>query len=303
MKKRLALLFALVLTIILFGCAVEDEIEAIKVNPDMDGSAKFDEIALLRVMHDDLEDILQSMVDSRGGQIGISYLCLTTNRHISINGDALFNAASTSKLPTHMMIADAVHSGTITWDSYVTFDPSHHEGGTGILQNSIRPGDTVTVGRLVELSIVYSDNIAHNMLSSAFVGRGRERMNAFFNRYLPTETTDGTNHLTPNQLMQLLQILHEGQDEVDGYRRIIEHMSNTAWMDRLYSVRTSNYLSHIIGTFGSYAHDAGIFHLEHPYILVVMTNAVGGDFISDISHAVFDLHDELQSFIQSVNHD
>ena len=246
-------------------------------------------------MHDYLEIMLQEMVDAGGGtRIGISYLCLTTGRQISINGDRIFNAASTSKLPTHMMVADAVHNGVITWDSRVTFGNAHREGGTGILQNSVRIGDAVEASRLIELSITHSDNIAHHMLADGFVGRGNDRRNAFFGRYLPGQTPPTTNSLTSNQLLTLLRILYEGQDEREGYRIIIDHMSNTIWTDRLYTEQTAHYLSHIIGTFNGYTHDAGIFHLEHPYILVVMTSGVGVGFISEVSDAVFELHYEFQ---------
>ena len=257
-------------------------------------------LALLRAqqfleMHDDLEIVLQEMVETRGGtRIGISYLCLTTGRQISINGDRLFNAASTSKLPTHMMVADAVHSGRITWDSHVAFSSAHREGGTGILQNSIRIGDTVPASRLIELSITHSDNIAHHMLAGGFVGRGQDRRNAFFSRYLSGQTVPTTNSLTADHLMTLLRILYEGRYEVEGYRIIIEHMSNTIWTDRLYTETTADYVSHIIGTFNGFTHDAGIFHLEHPYILVVMTSGVGARFISEVSDAVFEFHHAFQ---------
>jgi len=252
--------------------------------------------ALLRAqqfleMQDVLEEMLQEMVATRGGtQIGISYFCLTTRRQISINGDQFFNAASTSKLPTHMMVAEAVHQGRITWDSDVTFLATHREGGTGILQNSIRVGDTVPVSQLIELSITHSDNIAHHMLASAFAGRGQERRNVFFERYLLGQTPPTTNSLTSDQLMTLLRILYEGRYEIEEYEIIIAHMSNTIWTDRLYTEITADYLSHIIGTFNGFTHDAGIFHLTHPYILVVMTNGVDARFISEVSDAVFELH-------------
>ena len=242
-------------------------------------------------MHDILEEMLQEMVEARGGtRIGISYFCLTTRRQISIGGDQSFNAASTSKLPTHMMVAEAYHQGRLTWDSDVTFLDEHRESGTGILQNSIRIGDTVSVSRLMELSITHSDNIAHHMLANTFVGGGQARRDAFFEHYLPDQTPPTTNSLTADQLMTLLRILYEGRYEIAGYGIIIEHMSNTIWTDRLYTETTADYLSHIIGTFDGFVHDAGIFHLEHPYILVVMTSGVGARFISEVSDAVFELH-------------
>ena len=246
-------------------------------------------------MQDDLEIMLQEMVATRGGdQIGISYLCLTTGRQISINGDQFFNAASTSKLPTHMMVADDVHHGRITWNSSVTFTSADYESGTGILQHSIQVGDAITASQLLELSITHSDNIAHHMLARGFTGQGQARRNAFFSRYLPGQTPPTNNSLTTDQLMTLLQILYEGRYHIEGYEIIIEHMSNTTWNDRLYTDMTADHLSHIIGTFYGYTHDAGIFHLEHPYILVVMTNGIGTSFISDVSDAVFALHYAFQ---------
>ena len=246
-------------------------------------------------MHHDIETALRRMQAGRNN-IGISYLCLTTGRRISVNGGRVFNAASTSKLPTHMMVAEAVHEGRASWNDRITFTEADREGGTGILQGSIRAGDLVETRRLLELSIRHSDNIAHNMLSRRYTGQGATRRRAFFARYLPGQRVEEANRLSPNQLTTMLRILYDGQNEIPGYRTIMSHMSNTAWRDRLYTPRTRNHLSHIIGSFGGYVHDAGIFHLDdHPYVLTVMTNGVGGRFISDVSDEVFRIHRRFEN--------
>ena len=232
---------------------------------------------------------LQNSVDAQGGRIGISFLCLTSSRQISIGGESRFLGASTSKLPAHMIIAEMIEEGQLSWDQTVRYEQEHFEGGTGILQHHIRVGNSFPIYELLRLSIVYSDNIAHRMLTSLFTSAHLERHHDIYRRYFPGEITEGTNHYSPNQMVRLLSILHEGKDEIEGYARIYQHMRETSFQHSLYTPYTRDHLAHTIGTNDPYFHDVGIFSTERPYILAVMTYRVEDamNYIGSVSNLVW----------------
>ena len=250
-------------------------------------------------LFDELEQQLQNSVERAGGRIGISFKCLTTHRQISIGGDQLFFGASTVKLPTHMIIAEMIDDGLLTWDYQVTYTENYFLAGTGSLQFSVQEGDSFSVAELLRLSIMESDNIAHWMLVDLFTPTAvnlttstmTERISMIFERYLAGETTDGTNHFSPDHLVTILSILYEGRTEIAGYERTFQYMQET-FKYRLYTSYTSGFVAHTTGTMDPYFHDVGIFFGDSPYILAVMTHQVEGavNYISTVSDLVWSFY-------------
>jgi len=261
----------------------------------------------LSVMQDELEMRLNEMVNQTPGIIGLSYYCLTTGRQISINANEIFFSASTIKLPTHMMIAEAVHAGTLSWDQILIVEENHWHSGSGVLKYRIEFGHELTLYEALRYSIVYSDNIAHRMLTSTLIpnfqhGSGLDNnyyeltakvLNRYVNGVMPT----GRMLITPNQLLEIFKVLDRDQYRIEGYGMILDHMTNSVWSDRFITSSTDGYVAHTPGWTYPYSHDSGIFFADYPYILIVMTQGLyfsAPDFLSEISELVFQLHNDLQ---------
>ena len=251
--------------------------------------------------HQAVETTLRSMVAGRSN-IGISYLCLTTGRHISINGNRNFNAASTIKLPTHMLVAEAVRDGRLSWSQRLTVTQADWLGGSGVLQHRVRVGQQLTLYEVMRHSIVYSDNLAHRMLTRTVIpgfvhdptgldNSRRQLTNAIFARYLPGQSVAGRSVITPNQLTEVLRVLYQDRSAISGYGTIINYMRNSSWNNRFNTNLARRHVAHTPGWTGTYSHDSGIFFTDYPYVLVVMTTGVGGaNFISEVGDAIFRLH-------------
>jgi len=239
-----------------------------------------------------LSDQLNDLVDSANGVVGISFHNLTTGEHISVGGDHLFFGASTAKMFTHLYIADRVADGELSWDQAVVYrQADHFEGGTGVLQNRISEGEEIQVEDLLHYSIRYSDNIAHNMLSSLISSTRQGRRDIVFPRYLSGHRIEG-NYLTANHLAQGLRLIDS--ERGGNYTQIYEQMRDTVFRDRLNTGPAAGSVAHIIGTNEAFVHDAGIFRSGHTsYILVVMTDGVSdpNTFISNVSSLVWSLMD------------
>jgi len=244
---------------------------------------------------DALEERLQTLTATLEGTIGIAYIDLETGQRISLNGDLPFLAASTQKLPTHLQIAEMVRDGLLTWDTLVTYDEAtQFEPGTGRLQYEATDGDQFPVIELLELSITYSDNIAHTMLASLFAANRSQRYEAFFSRYLPDYSDWELGYLSPNQLATILEYLYRHQSEIPHYEMVFNFMSRTLFPERLLTPLTRNAIARTIGTNDPNFHDIGIFsHPNGSYILAVMTVDVGHpaavDFMAELSDMVWEM--------------
>lgn len=236
---------------------------------------------------------LNELVAKADGTVGISFYNLTTRQQLFVGGDHLFFGASTAKMFTHLYIADLVAEGELSWEQTVTYHQDEHfEGGTGVLQNRIAEGEELPIADLLRYSIRYSDNIAHNMLSSLIAPTRQERRDIVFARYLSGHQIEG-NYLTANHLAQGLKLI-DAQKE-GHYAQIYEQMRETIFRDRLNTGPATGEVAHIIGTNEAFVHDAGIFRSgSTSYILVVMTEGVSEPnmFISDVSRLVWSLMDE-----------
>lgn len=304
MKIKLGLVLVIILNLLLPGAVMDEvEIDGLSVEEALE-FLLFDEDELI-VFYAELEIMLQELARSQNGLVGISYYCLTTGYQIAVNGDALFNSASTIKLPTHMLIAEAVHMGDLSWFQPLIYDQSDWLGGSGILQKRVYPGMQLTLYETMRYSIVYSDNIAHRMLTRALIpgfvhdkgGLDNEEMEltmTIFNRYLPETTPSGKMLLSPNQLTTIFRTLYHGRNQIAGYEIIFDYMMNTSWQDRFKTALTSGYVAHTPGWNYPYSHDSGIFFTSHPYVLVVMTEEVESEFITKIGDLVFNLHLKIE---------
>lgn len=248
------------------------------------------------VFFQSLEERLQELTETQDGIIGMAYIHLDTGHQISINGDELFLAASTQKLPTHLIIAELVRDGFLDWGDLVTYhEDRHFETGTGKLQFEALTGEKFPVQELLELSITYSDNIAHSMLVELFAQDRAQRYEAFFTRYLPDYEEWELGYLSPNQLATILAYLYRHLHEIPEYEMVFNFMSRTLFPERLLTPTTRGAIARTIGSFDPNFHDMGIFsHPEGSYILAIMTLDMGHpaatEFMANLSDELWELH-------------
>lgn len=98
----------------------------------------------------DLNQILQRQVNQLPGTVGIYVTDLMSGLSAGINPMTEFYAASTIKVPIAMAVLWLADRGRLSLDQTIAYQSSDYQAGTGILQATIRPGDRVTIRRLLE---------------------------------------------------------------------------------------------------------------------------------------------------------
>ncbi|MHC5373283.1 serine hydrolase [Enterococcus sp. LJL120] len=234
---------------------------------------------------EDVEEIISSYGEKSAGELSITYTDLTSGETISYNGETLYTAASTTKVPLVMYLSDQIDAGVLSWEDVIYYDDSYYESGTGTIQYD--PQVSYTLAELAELAIVESDNIGTNMLYAALGGYDSTR-SAYYLKYLGEDISQNENQITSDAAAEILSYLYEASADNDNYQTLIENMLATAFSERLETTETTGSVAHKIGSLDSDVHDIGIFYSEAPYIVTVYSEGV-----CDADQLIAELSDEL----------
>lgn len=134
-------------------------------------------------------------------------------------------SASTIKIPLNMYIYDLALTDPTILSQELTYDEMFYEDGSGIMQ-STEPGTTFDVQTLLTYSIMYSDNIATNMLFDEFIKDVNNRSELI--PYWGETETDAWISTTSNK-MRALQLLYRNRET---YSTLIDDMTNSVYKHR-----------------------------------------------------------------------
>jgi beta-lactamase class A len=122
---------------------------------------------------------IEAIVRAFKGEMGVAAKNLRTGEEIAINADTRFPTASTIKTAVMVEVYQQIADGKLTLDTAIPLREAEKVGGSGVL-NRMHDGLAPTVGDLLHLMIVLSDNTATNML----IGRvGTANVNARLDGY------------------------------------------------------------------------------------------------------------------------
>lgn len=232
-----------------------------------------------------LEDRIQIFLSDDIENIGLIYYDLTTSEDISINESKEFIAASTYKVGLNLLFYYLANIGQVDLNEYIDFTWEDYEEGTGILQ-TYSYLDSFTIQELLDLSLIYSDNIATNMLGR-YLGdhtKVRELLYEVLNINFPTNE----NIITANIENEILKYIYLNRDN-HNFSHMIDILTQTEFHDRLDLYIPQEIVAHKIGTYDTNIHDVGIILTDSPYILSIYTNNIENaeEKIALISKAIY----------------
>jgi len=221
-----------------------------------------------------LQQQIQGYLAGQPGTYGVYFKDLSTGQSFSINADMPLPAASTVKLPTVLFINDLVSSGILDWQQKLTYSSaSNYQGGSGILQFSVKDGDKLTLRALTTQAITVSDNIAYNMLRN-FVGRGSI---ANYMRSLGGQTVfpNGQNLSTARDMATYVQAaLDFAKVSPDG-RRLLDDMANGIYNEGIpLIIPGSVTVAHKEGFVWGSPADVGVVFGSRPFVVTVLSQGV-----------------------------
>jgi beta-lactamase class A len=228
---------------------------------------------------------LQQYIDQQSGTYGIYVVDLNSGKGMGINGDLVFPAASTFKLPMALYILDQAAKGKADLDEPIAYLDSDYEEGTGTLQDTIQSGDQYPVRKLLELAITESDNIATQMLLRRFgqanVDDYMHKLGGKVTRFDPE--TWGT---TPREMAMYMKDVQSNGVMKDPKLRafLMGALEHTAFDDRTAAgVPDGVPVAHKIGTLDGVINDVAlVLAPDHPFVISVYSMDVSEDVAPDV---------------------
>lgn len=287
MKRYSKIIFLITMLIIFVGCSkktIEDSVGETNIKEPVKEHIPMADIEPAK-SNKELETKINEFIYNKGegyyDNVGIVFYDIEKNETIDINGDKEFFGASTYKVLMNIAAYEYVLNGEVSLDDYITYtEADFEEGGSQV------DGGSYTLQELLDYSILYSDNIASNMIWRYLGGYTRVMLKA--GGTIGAEVSGIGNIETANNLTKALKYIYDNRDN-EHYGHLIDVMTKTIYHDRLDKYVAQDKVAHKVGMYDEYIHDVGIFLLDKPYILSVFTKDLPDsyDFIADLSLLIY----------------
>jgi serine/threonine-protein kinase len=232
------------------------------------------------------DEVEQALLSLPGTSAGVVIDLTGGGVSVADAPDQVFPSASLIKLPIVGAAYQRLPASTV-----FTLTASDKVGGTGILQNQPN-GSTYTLDKLIEITLLYSDNTGANMLLdklggfdvvNAFAAANGMPNTAMRRRLMDTaaQARGIDNTTTANDIARFFARLHEGRVvSATTSGRLLTILRERGRIDRSWSLLNlpnSVQAAHITGTNVGIRNDAALFAVGgREYVFVVLVKD-GGD--------------------------
>lgn len=197
-------------------------------------------------------EVLQQRLEERiagfEGVVGVHYRHLESGSEIGIRADETFPTASLVKIPILFALMEKISTGELDWYGKLTYEISRRYAGEDLLA-SFRDGEKISLAKLVDLMIRYSDNTASLWCQElAGTGTGINQWleshgyeNTRVNSRTPGREKDrelwGWGQTTPKEMTRMMESVHQrnlfGSPWDDLMLKV---MNSSYWRDEMLSV-------------------------------------------------------------------
>ena len=236
-------------------------------------------------LYRDIENIIKKY--SVNTNISISYYEFYSGLYIGHNDEQNYVAASVTKVPLAMLICERLESGQLNLNTTMTYLEVDFEEGAGIMFED-NFGQAYTVETLLHNMIVYSDNVAKNMLYRYY---GYYNSRIAMADMINSEMSITENDISAKEMTKFLKLLYEKKDD-PYYGYIVELLTQTIFHERLDKYLPYEIVGHKVGDYFENTHDAAIIFSERPYILTVLTKYTedADEIMSNLSKEIYDTY-------------
>lgn len=257
-------------------------------NANTDSSNDNNNASSKKMSKEELEQNIKNYMGKDITNLGLVYYDVTTGEKITFNENKKFLAASTVKVQMNVIAYDWVDKGKLKLEEKMSYNKNDYEDGTGILQDQDK-SKPFKIQDLLDYSILYSDNIATNMIIRRL--GGSKNLRTMVNNKFKIKMDTSGNYITPNGEFTILKYLYDNSNN-DNYAHVIDIMKKTIFHDRMDKYIPQEITAHKTGDYDEYVNDVGIVFTEKPYILVAYTYNLqdGYEDIARVSKMVYEYH-------------
>lgn len=224
------------------------------------------------------------------GEYSVILHDLATGLQWAHNPNRLYHPASTIKLPVTLYALEQYRAGALGWQDLIEYTPADFESPGGGAFETAPFGGLYPVENLVNRALMYSNNVAVNMLGR-HLGWGNI---AVWTASIGADLTwvDGRPQASAlSELGWWLHLHRLAEEDSESAELLLQPLRDVAYDGRIGAGLPEGvpYL-HKFGSYDGNFHDGGIVFAERPYILIVLT---AGAEIHEADAAIAALSAEL----------
>lgn len=238
-----------------------------------------------------LEEVVRTVLDGRLDHYSVVVKEMDTGTGMSLSPDRVFYAASLFKLAVMYEAFRQAEAGRIQLSSELTVTGAALAEDLGTLDKvSLAVGDRYSIGRLVELMIVFSDNTASVLLRDAL---GRENIDQTLRDLGLRSTVIDSPDLptTAGDMALLSEAIATGRGVGEAARREMRQMlTEQSVRGRIPAgIPAGVPVANKTGTWDDAGHDVAIVYAPSgTYLLTVLSDlTVRDDLIADLSRRIY----------------
>ncbi len=249
--------------------------------------------------YEQMEKEITRLLQDEKGTYGVYVKDINSGKTMGINHMETFHGASTFKLPLNIYLYQQIAAGKIDPSTKLTFKEEHCEEGTGKLQFDPL-GSTYEIRLLSRYSIVYSDNVATNMLLSHL---GYNNVKKYMKSLGGVVVSYEENITCPRDMVLYMSQLLEFQSKHPELgNRLMSDLERTIFNDRIPKLLPPDIkIAHKIGNWpptGTFNDIGYVQHPESPYIIAIFSKNTPGaqrafQVMQKISKIVYDHQNNL----------
>ena len=229
--------------------------------------------------------------------VSVKYKNLVTGFEYDYNPTEIYYAASTIKLLDSIYLYEKAAKNELGLEEQLVYTSRFVcTNSEGLKQYNI--GDKISLRKLVEYAIIYSDNSAHQMLIDYI---GYDNLKDFGQSLGAINTLTSGDNFGNISSFDAIVYLEETYKFINENKVLGSELKN-------YLINAQdNYLkydglnvdvAHKYGEYDEYYHDIGIVYEKQPYAIAILTrhgNDNYKDIVNDLSKRINDFHHELKN--------
>jgi beta-lactamase class A len=248
----------------------------------------------------DLAGAVQRTMADFPGDYSIAVWDLTNDNHWSLGGELRHHPASTIKLPVTLYAMDQYRAGKLKWTDAIQYTKADFESPGGGAFETSPFGGWYPVENLVNRAIIYSNNVAVNMLGRHLGWQNIRDWSRKIGGELYREADASPSTTALNEVGWWRYLYQVSQQDPKAADLILGPLRQVAYTGRIAAGLPEGVpYVHKFGSYDGYFHDGAIIWGKHPYVLVVMTHGAeeeqADEAIAQVTAAIHQVMEEHAS--------
>lgn len=225
------------------------------------------------------------------GEYSVVVKEIQTGHQFALNADLPYHPASTIKLPVTLYTLEQYRAGRANWQDLIEYTPADYESPGGGAFEESPFGGLYPIENLVNRSLIYSNNVAVNMLGRHF---GWSNIEAWSRSIAgDIRRVDGQLQVTAmSELGWWLHLEKLSREDPQSAELLLQPLRQVTYDGRITAgLPPGTPHLHKFGSYDGNFHDGGMIFTEQPYVLVILTHgadeAEADSAIARLSGAIY----------------